>query len=276
MRIVKKQKIAQDIFLFEIESSAISKKIKAGQFIILIPHEKGEGIPLTMNQVNTEKGTIRIIFQVVGKSTYHLSQLQEGQDVYALRGPLGKFTQIKKFGTVVCVGGGIGNAPIQPIARAMKEAGNKLSLIMGARSKDFLILEEDMKKIADELIVCTDDGSYGRKCLITQPLKELCEQSPGPDLVVAIGPLVMMKFCAETTRPYGISTVVSLNPIMVDGTGMCGGCRVSVGGRIRFACVDGPEFDGHEVDFDELIQRLQAYKEEETLSHEKYARKCAK
>jgi ferredoxin--NADP+ reductase len=195
--------------------------------------------------------------------------MKAGDPIVNLVGPLGRPTHIEKVGTVVCVGGGIGVAPLHPIARGMKEAGNQVIVIMGARNRELLIMEDMMRSFADELIVCTDDGSYGRKALVTAPLKELCERQPKPDLSVAIGPPVMMKFCAETTRPYGVATVVSLNTIMIDGTGMCGGCRVSVGGKTRFVCVDGPEFDGHQVDFDNMIKRLGAYREDEAKAHER-------
>jgi ferredoxin--NADP+ reductase len=199
----------------------------------------------------------------VGKTTKDLAKLDAGDKIANLVGPLGSPTHIEKFGTVVCVGGGIGVAPMYPIAQGMKKAGNKLIVIIGARTKDLVIMEDEMRAIADELIICTDDGSYGRKSLVTEPLKELCERSPKPDLAVAIGPPVMMKFCAAATKPYNVPTVVSLNTIMVDGTGMCGGCRVTVGKETKFVCVDGPEFDGHLVDFDNMIKRLNSYKKQE-------------
>jgi ferredoxin--NADP+ reductase len=187
-----------------------------------------------------------------------------------LVGPLGKPTHVKEFGTVVCVGGGIGVAPLHPIAQAMKEAGNKVIIIMGARNKELMIMEEEMKKIADELIIVTDDGSYGRKALVTEPLKEICESEEKPDLAVATGPPIMMKFCSKTTEPYKVPTVVSLNTIMVDGTGMCGGCRVNIGGEVKFVCVDGPEFDGLKVDFDNMMARLNSFKEIESEKHKCY------
>jgi len=185
-------------------------------------------------------------------------------------GPLGQPTHIENFGTVVCVGGGIGVAPLHPIVQALKAAGNRIVTIIGARSKDLIILEDEMRAMSDELIICTDDGSYGRKALVTEPLKEVCERADKPALAVAIGPPIMMKFCAEATRPYAVHTVVSLNTIMVDGTGMCGGCRVTVGGEAKFVCVDGPEFDGHLVDFDGMMKRLQAYRSQERLAMEKH------
>jgi ferredoxin--NADP+ reductase len=190
-----------------------------------------------------------------------------GEGIAHLLGPLGRPTHIENFGHVVCVGGGIGAAPLYPIAQAIKQAGNRLTVILGARTRNLLILEEEMRRIADELIVCTDDGSHGRKALVTEPLKELCERTPKPDMSVAIGPAVMMKFCAKTAAAYNVPMTVSLNTIMIDGTGMCGGCRVTVGGKTRFVCVDGPEFDGHQVDFDNMMRRLSAYKPQEDEDH---------
>lgn len=252
----------------EIEAPLIAQERKPGQFIILqIDTERGERIPLTIADADAAKGTITLIFQTVGRTTHLLAEMQVGDTVPALLGPLGRPTHIAKVGHVVCVGGGIGVAPVHPIAQAMKAAGNRVTIIMGARTKELLILEAEMGKIADELIVLTDDGSYGRKGLVTQPLKELCERTPKPDLVVVAGPPIMMKFCAETTRPFAVPTVCSLNTIMIDGTGMCGGCRVTVGGETKFVCVDGPEFDGHLVDFDNMMKRLRAYKGREDADH---------
>ncbi len=263
-RILHKDQLSGDVFRMRVEAPLIAEERQPGQFIILqVDDDHGERIPLTIADADSREGSVTLIFQTVGKTTYKLAQLKEGDGVAHLVGPLGKPTHIEKFGTVVGVGGGIGVAPLHPIAQAMKAAGNNLILILGARNKDLLILEKEMTALADESIVCTDDGSYGRKAIVTEPLKEICERDPSPDLAVAIGPPVMMKFCAETTRPFGIPTVVSLNTIMVDGTGMCGGCRVSVGGEAQFVCVDGPEFDGHQVDFDNMMNRLNAYKEHE-------------
>lgn len=245
-----------------LEAPLIAEERAAGQFIILQTDEDlGERIPLTIADANTTEGSITIIFQVVGKSTKELSQFNEGDDIPVLVGPLGMPTHIENFGTVVCVGGGIGVAPLHPIAQTLKAAGNKVITIIGARNKELIILEDEMKEIADEFIVCTDDGSYGRKALVTEPLKEICERDPKPNMAIAIGPPIMMKFCAETTRPYEVFTQVSLNTIMVDGTGMCGGCRVNVGGEVKFVCVDGPEFDGHKVDFNNMMMRLNSYKD---------------
>ncbi|MBF0479778.1 MAG: sulfide/dihydroorotate dehydrogenase-like FAD/NAD-binding protein [Candidatus Omnitrophica bacterium] len=261
--ITDKKQLSEFVYQMRILAPLIAEERLPGQFIILQVSDDGERIPLTIADADITSGTVTVIFQVVGKTTTCLSLLKIGDQVAHIVGPLGMPTHIEKFGHVICVGGGIGIAPLYPIAQGMKQAGNKLTVILGARQKDLIILENEMKKIADELIVCTDDGSYGRKALVTEPLKALCENSPNPNMVVAIGPAIMMKFCAETTRPFKIPTMVSLNSIMIDGTGMCGGCRVSVGQKTKFVCVDGPEFDGHQVDFDNLIKRLSAYKKTE-------------
>ena len=268
-KIVSKKQLSENVYKMELEAQLISEERKAGQFIILqLDEDYGERIPLTIADANKEAGTITIIFQVVGLTTEELSEMNVGDDIPVLVGPLGRPTHIKKYGTVVCVGGGIGVAPLHPIAQAFKAAGNKVITIIGARNKELVIMEDEMKEIADEFILCTDDGSYGRKALVTEPLKEICERDEKPDMVIAIGPPIMMKFCAETTRPYKVYTEVSLNTIMVDGTGMCGGCRVNVGGEVKFVCVDGPEFDGHLVDFDNMMARLHSYDE---IEHEKHA-----
>lgn len=263
-KILVKQQLAPSIQLFELEAPLIARKAQPGQFIILRINENGERIPLTIADFNREKGSITLIFQEVGATTVELAFLNQGDFILDLVGPLGKATHIQKLGTIICVGGGIGIAPVYPIARGMKEAGNEVISIIGARSEAILIYEQEMAAVSDELIITTDDGSKGRKALVTQPLQELLDAAKTISLVVAIGPVMMMKFVAETTRPYGIPTVVSLNPIMVDGTGMCGGCRVSIGNENKFACVDGPEFDGHKVDFNVLMDRQSMYK-----SHEK-------
>jgi len=275
-----KQQLAPSVLLFEVEAPLIARKAQPGQFIILRINEDGERIPLTIADFNRETGTITLIFQEVGASTVELGLLKEGDFILDLVGPLGKATHIEKLGTVVCIGGGIGIAPVYPIARGMRETGNEVISIIGARSKDILIYEEEMAAVSDELIITTDDGSKGRKALVTEPLKELLDSDKTISLVVAIGPVIMMKFVAETTRPYGVPTVVSLNPIMVDGTGMCGGCRVSVGNENKFACVDGPEFDGHKVDFDVLMSRQRMYKPQEKqhsyygIDHQEGGCKC--
>ncbi len=262
-KILEKKELAPQVKLFEVAAPLIAKKAKPGQFVILRIDEEGERVPLTIADFNREKGTITMIFQEVGASTTLLGQLNEGDALLDLVGPLGKPTHIENFGTVVCVGGGIGIAPVYPIARGMKEAGNEVVSIIGARSEHILIYEEEMKAVSDKLHITTDDGSKGHKGFVTDPLKEMLDAGKKIDLVVAIGPVIMMKNVAETTRAYGIPTVVSLNPIMVDGTGMCGGCRVSVGNENKFACVDGPEFDAHKVDFAGLMARQRMYKNQE-------------
>ena len=265
-RVVSRSQLSAEVFKLEVEAPLVARERKAGQFVIVqVDADYGERIPLTIADANPEAGTVTLIFQTVGASTHKLA-LKEPGDPIVLLGPLGNPTHIEKFGWAVCVGGGIGLAPLHPIVQALKAAGNRITVISGARTKDLLIMQDEMTALADEHIVTTDDGSVGRKALVTEPLKELCQKNPMPDIVVAIGPPVMMKFCAETTRPFGVKTLVSLNTIMIDGTGMCGGCRVSVGGETKFVCVDGPEFDGHLVDFDQMIQRLGSYREQEKLA----------
>lgn len=268
-RIISKSQLSDEVFMMRVQAPLIARERKPGQFIILqLDDNFGERIPLTIADADPDKGFITLIFQTVGNTTHRLALLNEGDMIENIVGPLGTPTHIENVGHVVCVGGGIGVAPLHPIAKAMKAIGNRVTIIMGARNKELLILEDKMSAIAEDLIICTDDGSAGRKALVTEPLKELCEHSPAPDMAVAIGPPVMMKFCAETTRPYKVPTVVSLNTIMIDGTGMCGGCRVTVGGETKFVCVDGPEFDGHLVDFDNMINRLNSYKKQEAEDHE--------
>ncbi|WP_028317434.1 sulfide/dihydroorotate dehydrogenase-like FAD/NAD-binding protein [Desulfobulbus elongatus] len=263
-KIVRKEELVpSSVILHEIEAPRVARKAKPGQFVILKATETGERIPLTMADTNPETGTVTVIFMVVGKSTAIFSGLKEGDAYTDLIGPLGRPTDIEKVGHVVCVGGGTGIAVLHPIARAMKKAGNRVTTILGARSENFLILKEQMGALSDTLIAMSDDGSTGRKGFVTDALQEIMATDK-PDLVVAIGPVPMMRAVSELTRPAGIHTLVSLNPVMVDGTGMCGGCRVTVGGETRFACVDGPEFDGHKVDFSGLAQRLNAYKAMET------------
>jgi ferredoxin/flavodoxin---NADP+ reductase len=264
-KIVNKIKLSDIVILMEIEARLVAEESKAGQFIVLMSDlEFGERIPLTIADSDRDNGTITIIFQVVGRTTKLLAEKEIGDFIESLLGPLGTPTHIQKYGKpVVCVGGGIGIAPLKPIVRAFKEAGNEVISIIGARTKDLLILEKEIRKFSDEVIICTDDGSYGRKELVTVPLKEICESANSPAEVVAIGPPVMMKFCALTTKSFDIYTTVSLNTIMIDGTGMCGGCRVTVGEDVKFVCVDGPEFDGHLVDFDNMMNRLNTYKFQE-------------
>lgn len=270
-KIISKTQLSEDVFTAEIEAPLVARAREAGQFVIIsINNEYAERIPLTIAGADPKKGTIRLIWQRVGKTTAELADLQEGDEITNVAGPLGKPTHLENFGTIVCVGGGIGNAPLLPIAQALKAQGNKIISILGARSKELLILEEEFAQISSELIITTDDGSYGRKALVTEPLKELCQRSPKPDQVFAIGPAIMMKFCCEVTKKFNIPTQVSLNTIMVDGTGMCGGCRIEFDGQPKFVCVDGPEFDGHKVNFDLMMKRLNAYKDQEQRAHEQY------
>ncbi|UCH22358.1 MAG: sulfide/dihydroorotate dehydrogenase-like FAD/NAD-binding protein [Deltaproteobacteria bacterium] len=262
-KIVKREEMSEGtVILNEIEAPLIARKAKPGQFVILKANETGERIPLTMAETDPEKGTITVIYMVVGKSTALFKTLMVGEGYQDIIGPLGKPTDVEKVGNVVCVGGGTGIAVLHPITRALKEIGNHVTSIIGARSKDLLILEDKMKAVSHELLITTDDGSYGRKGFVTDALKDVLDKGD-TQLVVAIGPVPMMKFVSKLTQEYGVKTIVSLNPIMVDGTGMCGGCRVTVGDQTKFACVDGPEFDGHKVDYDELMLRLQAYCEHE-------------
>ncbi len=268
--IVKREEMAEGtIILNEIEAPLIARKAKPGQFVILKANEEGERIPLTMADTDPERGTITIVYMVVGKSTAIFRDLQVGDAYQDVIGPLGKPTHLEKVGKVVCVGGGTGVAVLHPITRGLKEIGNEVICIIGARNKGLLILEEQMRAASHDLRVCTDDGSYGHHGFVTEVLKEVL-QAGEVKLVVAIGPVPMMKAVSNLTKEYAVATMVSLNPIMVDGTGMCGGCRVTVGGETKFACVDGPEFDGHQVDYDELILRLRAYQEDERKSHEHY------
>ena len=270
-KIVSKKQLSENVFAAEVAAPLIVRAARPGQFVIIcIKNQYSERIPLTIAGTDPEKGTLRLVWQRLGKSTSELSDLNAGDEIDSILGPLGKPTHLEKFGTVVCVGGGIGNAPLLPIAAAMKKIGNKVISILGARNKELLILEEDFAAISDELIVLTDDGSYGRRGLVTEPLKELCQSPQKPDLVVAIGPAIMMKFCCKVTKEFDVPTVVSLNTIMVDGTGMCGGCRVEIGGETKFVCVDGPEFDGHKVNFDLMMKRMNAYKIQEEKAHKQY------
>lgn len=263
-KIVYKKELSPGIFHMDIEAPRVAKKAKAGQFIVLRVDEKGERIPLTIADFDRDNGTITLIFQAVGASTMELSKRNVGDSIVDFVGPLGQPSEISTdMGTIVCIGGGIGVAPVYPIARAMHEAGNKVISIMGARSKDILIFEDRMRAISDEVLIATDDGSYGIKGFVTTALQQLVDRGEKIDQVTAIGPGIMMKSVCDATRPLGIKTIVSLNPIMVDGTGMCGGCRVQVGDEMKFACVDGPEFDGHLVDFANLMSRGRMFREEE-------------
>lgn len=267
-KILLREDLVPQIHLFKVEAPAVARKAQAGQFVVIRIDEKGERIPLTFADWDRGEGSVTIIFMEVGATTRRLAKLGTGDYVRDFVGPLGLPTHIEKYGTVCCVAGGVGVAPIMPITRAMKQAGNRVISIMGARSKDLLFWEDKLRAVSDEFIVTTDDGTYGRKGLVTEPLKEVLEKQK-VDHVVAIGPSIMMKFCARTTEPFGVKTTVSLNPIMVDGTGMCGCCRVSVDGVTRFACVDGPDFDGHKVDWDLLMARQRTYLEEEKCACER-------
>jgi ferredoxin--NADP+ reductase len=268
--IIKKEVFSPEVKLIEVNAPAIAAKARPGQFVVLRIAEEGERIPLTIADFDRGKGIITMVFQEVGKSTMHLGTLKEGDKLANLIGPLGNPTEIEGYKKVLCVGGGIGIAPIFPIARGFKEAGAEVISIIGARTKELLIFEQRVRGVSDRLIITTDDGSYERKALVTEPLKEILEEDSSIEKVIAIGPPIMMKFVAKTTLPFGIKTIVSLNSIMVDGTGMCGACRLEEGGETKFCCVDGPEFDGHKVNFDLLISRLNMYLEEEKASLEAY------
>ncbi|MBO5516115.1 MAG: sulfide/dihydroorotate dehydrogenase-like FAD/NAD-binding protein [Schwartzia sp.] len=263
-KVLRKELLSEGVYRFDVDAPRLAKKTQPGQFIILRVNEEGERIPLTVADFDREKGVITIIFQVVGASTELLASLEEGDEILDFVGPLGKKSEIEPgLGTVVCIGGGIGVAPIHPIARGLHEAGNKVISILGARSKELIIMEKEMREASDEVIVTTDDGSYGIEGFVTAALEQLVDYGEKIDLVYAIGPVVMMKSVADATRPLGLKTIVSLNPIMVDGTGMCGGCRVQVGDETKFACVDGPEFDAHLVDFAGLRERQAMYRDQE-------------
>jgi ferredoxin--NADP+ reductase len=271
-RILDREDLTSEIHLLKIEAPGVAKKAQAGQFIIVRIDEKGERIPLTIADWDGKEGSVTIVFMEVGTTTRKLASLNTGDSIVDFVGPLGRPTEIEQFGTVVCVAGGFAIATIMPIARTMRKAGNRVVSIMGFRTKNLVFWEERLSSVSDELIVTTDDGSYKRKGLVTEPLKELLQETR-IERVIAIGPTVMMKFCSLTTKPFGVKTIVSLNPIMVDGTGMCGCCRVSVGGETKFACVDGPDFDGHEVDWDLLMKRQRTYLDEEKESLELWKKK---
>jgi NAD(P)H-flavin reductase len=265
-KILEKEFLSPQVFRMKVEAPEIAKKRKAGQFIILRVNDAGERIPLTIADADPVAGWIELVVQTVGKTTTALSELAAGDSLHDLAGPLGRPTHIEKCGTVVMVGGGIGIAPSHPIAQAMKEAGNTVISILGGRTKELIIMEGKMRATSDEVIIATDDGSYGMKGLVTDAIQKLIDGGRKIDLVIAIGPPVMMKFVSLLTKKYNIRTLVSLNTIMIDGTGMCGGCRISVDGKSKFVCVDGPEFDGHLVNFDEMMQRLSMYRDQEKES----------
>ncbi|MCP4542972.1 MAG: sulfide/dihydroorotate dehydrogenase-like FAD/NAD-binding protein [Chloroflexi bacterium] len=272
--IIAKENLTPVTKLFEVQAPAVARKARPGQFIIVRLHEKGERIPLTVADYDRERGTITLVVQEVGKTTMEMGEMQVGDRFASFTGPLGIPSEIERYGTVICVGGGFAIAPIYPIARALKEAGNTVLSIIGVRNKDLLFWEDKMRAVSDELIVCTNDGSYGREDLVTAPMKELLEAEHPIDHIWAVGPAIMMKFCALASQPFGVPTTVNLNSIMIDGTGMCGACRVQVGGETRFACVDGPEFDGHQVDWDLAMSRQQMYLKEEGQAVERWKQKC--
>lgn len=270
-KIIEKQQLSSNVFYMRVNAPEIARNRKAGQFVIVqVDEEFGERIPLTIADGNAEEGWIALAFQPVGASTFKLSLKKEGESLPVVLGPLGNPSVIEKYERpVLIVGGGFGVAPCYPIVQAHKEVGNKVIMVIAARTKDLIIYEDKMRALADEVIIMTDDGSAGRKGVSTIPVKEMCESECPPAEVIAIGPPIMMKFCALTTKEYGIKTTVSLNTIMIDGTGMCGGCRVSVGGKTKFVCVDGPEFDAHQVDWDNMMMRMKSFKEREQEDNHK-------
>jgi ferredoxin/flavodoxin---NADP+ reductase len=276
-KILEKTTLGPAIREYVIEAPDVARVAKAGQFIVLRLHERGERIPLTIVECDPEEGSVTLVVQELGKSTREMGdQFNAGDSLLDFVGPLGEPTEIERYGTVVCIGGGLGIAPLYPIARDLKTAGNEVLGIVGARSRELLFYEERIRSVCDELWVMTDDGSYGHKGFVTDALKDLLRHRSGQvDRVWAIGPAIMMKACVEVTRPEAIPTIVSLNSIMIDGTGMCGGCRVEVGGAARFACVDGPEFDGHRVDFDLLISRQRYYHDQESCAMDEYLKRSA-
>lgn len=269
-KILLKKRLNDDITLMAVEAPLIAKKIKPGQFIVLRIHENGERIPLTMFHCNPKKGTLTFVFMKVGKSTYELDTLEAGDSILDVIGPLGKPVEIKKYGTIACVSGGVGTPEILPVANALRDAGNEVIIIAGFRTKNLVILEDLLGTISDDLRICTDDGSYGTKGFTTTLLQDLIDSGEKLDLVHTVGPVIMMKLICDITKQHGIKTMVSLNPIMLDATGMCGSCRVNVDGQMQLACVDGPEFDGHQVDFDDLMNRLTMFKKEEQEALKRY------
>ena len=274
-KVVRKEQLADVVTLLEVEAAPIARKARAGQFVIVRLKEDTERVPLTLSDWNREAGTITIIFQHIGRSTRELSFVEVGDAIRDVVGPLGRATEVEKFGTVVCIGGGIGVAELRPIAKAMKEAGNTVVSIIGARDKSLVILEDEMRASSDELYVTTDNGSYGRKGFVSEALADILKDGRKIDIVYAIGPVPMMRVIAEQTRPHGLKTIVSLDAIMIDGTGMCGACRVTVGGQTKFTCVDGPDFDAHQVNWDELVARKRMYLPQEKAQMERHLEACA-
>jgi ferredoxin--NADP+ reductase len=271
--ILKKKVLSPTVKLIEVAAPLIAAKAQAGQFVILRLDEHGERVPLTIADSNPTTGTITMIFMEVGKTTTQLGRMAEGDKILNILGPLGNPSEIRNFGTVVCVGGGVGVAPLYPIARALRASGNKVITIIGARNKDLLLMENELRSVSDEFFIATDDGSAGHHGFVSDVLKKLIDEGRKIDRVITIGPLIMMKVVTNVTRPYNIKTVASMNPIMVDGTGMCGGCRLMVGGETKFACVDGPEFDAHSIDFDNLMKRNMRFTKKEAAGFEEYKKK---
>jgi len=269
-KVLSREEIAPKFHRFVVQAPEIARKHRPGQFVMVLPGATGERIPLTIAASDKDAGTITLVVQEVGKTTMAMGELSGGEEFLSVVGPLGTPTHIEKFGTVICVGGGAGIAPMLPIAGGMRNAGNRVLSILGGRTQELVILRAEMEAVSDEIVYTTDDGSFGRKGLVTHALTDMIAAKGKPELVVAIGPAIMMKAVAELTRPLGIQTLASLNSIMVDGTGMCGACRVSVDGKTKFVCVDGPEFDAHQVDFDLLIKRLRMYLPEEQSAREKF------
>ncbi|RIE16172.1 sulfide/dihydroorotate dehydrogenase-like FAD/NAD-binding protein [Candidatus Cryosericum septentrionale] len=270
----KREELGRNVVRYVVDAPLVATHRKPGQFVIIRVTDHGERIPLTIADANPEMGTISLIVQSVGKTTREMAMLRPGNAIHDIVGPLGRPTHIQRFGTVLCVGGGIGIAPLYPIAKGMKEARNRVITVLGARAHDLLILEDDMRNVSDELIVTTDDGSYGTKGLVTDAIRSLMSDGTHIDQAVVIGPPLMMKFTSLLTKELGIPTMASLNPIMIDGTGLCGGCRVTVSGEIKFACVDGPEFDAHVVDWDSMIRRLGTYRTAEQVAADRYDHEC--
>ncbi len=273
-KIIEKEHFSKLVIKLVIEAPEIARSRKPGHFVIIRVDKKGERIPLTIADADESKGTITLVIQRVGVSSSKLTDLEVGDTILDVSGPMGQATHLDKVGTVLCAGGGVGVAPLLPIVKGLKEAGNRRVTILAARSKDLIILEEQMKEYSDELIIMTDDGSYGKKGLVTHGMEEVIKREK-VNMSVVIGPAIMMKFASLTTKKYNIPTVASLNTIMVDGTGMCGACRVTVGGKTKFVCIDGPEFDAHQVDFDQMLQRLGAYKDQELEAYEEYLKTLA-
>lgn len=271
-QIVEKSELVPGIFEFVVKAPEVAAKALPGHFVIVMPEEQGERIPLTVADSDARAGTLTLVMMIVGTSTHKLSKLRAGEKFYALLGPLGQPSHIENFGTVVMVAGGVGAAPIYPIAKKLKEIGNHVVTIHGARSAHLLFWEEKLRRVSDEYVITTDDGTKGLKALVTEPLKDILITDKGKHIrcVYAIGPAIMMKFCSETTRPFNVKTIVSLNNIMVDGTGMCGGCRVKVGDKTLFTCADGPEFDGHQVDWNSALFRGKIYMSHEKCSLDRY------